>query len=84
VNAVAVADLDGRPVVVSGSGDHTVRVWDLQRSGPTVDDGLVIDVAADVLSALVRTRTLLVAAARGVLAIELRPPYGLPVPSEHH
>ncbi|MBG0820856.1 protein kinase [Planomonospora sp. ID91781] len=29
VNAVAVTELDGRSVVVSGSGDQTVRVWDL-------------------------------------------------------
>ena len=29
VTAVAVAELEGRPVVVSGSADHTVRVWEL-------------------------------------------------------
>ncbi|GGL04934.1 WD40 repeat domain-containing serine/threonine protein kinase [Planomonospora parontospora] len=29
VNEVAVTELDGRPVVVSGSGDQTVRVWNL-------------------------------------------------------
>ena len=29
VRAVAVGELDGRPVVVSGSSDGTVRVWDL-------------------------------------------------------
>ncbi|MGH8884123.1 MAG: hypothetical protein ACRDYX_02890 [Egibacteraceae bacterium] len=34
VRAVAVAELDGRPVAVSGSDDHTVRVWDLARRRP--------------------------------------------------
>jgi len=28
VNAVATGQLDGRTVVVSGSGDQTVRTWD--------------------------------------------------------
>ncbi|MGH3885207.1 MAG: hypothetical protein ACRDSZ_01345, partial [Pseudonocardiaceae bacterium] len=32
--AVAVAELDGRPVVVSGSDDHTVRVWELPTGAP--------------------------------------------------
>ena len=30
VHAVATAQLDGRPVVISGSFDKTVRVWDLE------------------------------------------------------
>jgi WD40 repeat protein len=32
--AVAVAELAGRPVVVSGSGDRSVRVWDLATGAP--------------------------------------------------
>ena len=32
--AVAAAELDGRPVVISGSGDRTVRVWDLATGDP--------------------------------------------------
>jgi WD40 repeat protein len=31
---VAAAELDGRPVVISGSGDGTVRVWDLATGAP--------------------------------------------------
>jgi WD40 repeat protein len=31
VSAVAAAEVDGRPVVISGSNDRTVRVWDLTR-----------------------------------------------------
>jgi WD40 repeat protein len=34
VTAVAVAQLEGRPVVVSGGRDGTVRVWDLARGSP--------------------------------------------------
>ena len=34
VRAVAAAELDGRPVVISGSGDRTVRVWDLATGTP--------------------------------------------------
>ena len=35
VSAVAVAELDGRPVVISGSDDRTVRVWDLATGAPS-------------------------------------------------
>jgi eukaryotic-like serine/threonine-protein kinase len=34
VNAIAIAQLDGRPVVVSGSEEGTVRVWDLATGAP--------------------------------------------------
>jgi WD40 repeat protein len=34
---VAVGELDGRPVAVSGGGDSTVRVWDL-ATGDSVGD----------------------------------------------
>jgi WD40 repeat protein len=34
IEAVAVGDLDGRPIAVSGSWYHTVRVWDLRNHQP--------------------------------------------------
>ena len=34
VRAVVVAELEGRPVVISGSDDKTVRVWDLATGAP--------------------------------------------------
>ena len=34
VQAVAAAELDGRPVVISGGSDGTVRVWDLATGDP--------------------------------------------------
>ena len=37
MNAVAAAELDGRPVVISGSDDRTVRVWDLATGAPVGD-----------------------------------------------
>ena len=37
VRAVAAAELDGRPVVISGSSDDTVRVWDLATGAPVGD-----------------------------------------------
>ena len=49
--AVAAAVLDGRPVVISGSRDRTVRVWDLATGAPVGDPftghgGEVLAVAA--------------------------------------
>ena len=73
VIAVAVGELDGRPVVVSGSDDATVRVWDLHGSGQAPDVSLTIEVAVGVLAVLARTRTLLIAATRGLVAIGLPP-----------
>ena len=37
VNAVATAELDGRPVVISGRDDGSVRVWDLATGEPVSD-----------------------------------------------
>jgi WD40 repeat protein len=57
VSAVAFGQLDGRPVVISGSGDRTVRVWDGPLAGldglpPIRGNGcrVCIDVAATVLA----------------------------------
>ena len=37
VRSVAVGELDGRPIVASGSSDDTVRVWDLATGTPVGD-----------------------------------------------
>jgi WD40 repeat protein len=50
VNTVAAAELDGRPVIVSGGEDRTLRIWDLATGTPigeplTGHDGAVKAVA---------------------------------------
>jgi hypothetical protein len=54
---VAAAELDGRPVVISGSSDRTVRVWDLATGTPVGDPftghgGRVTAVAAQISQGL--------------------------------
>lgn len=74
VMSVAVgAGADGRPVVVSGSSDGTVRVWDLATGAPvaTLDEiahGL-LDIALDGEGRA--TRGLVVATQRGLISLDV-------------
>lgn len=67
VRAMATANLEGRPVIVSGSGDETVRVWDLASGAPlqTIHIGIRVDGGAWALD------TFIVAHNKGMLAISL-------------
>jgi len=61
VLAVAAAELDGRPVVISGSDDRTVRVWDLATGTPVGDpltgyDGAVNAVTSETTRSPMQTR----------------------------
>jgi WD40 repeat protein len=40
VSALAVATLDGRPIVITGGGDSTVRAWDLSNGNLLLVAGL--------------------------------------------
>jgi WD40 repeat protein len=58
VNAVAVAVLDGRSVVISGSDDATVRLWDLAKGQPVrhIRRAVRLRHSAPVLTAVVQRR----------------------------
>ena len=65
--AVAVGELDGRPVIVSGGGDVTVRVWELAE-----DRELVITVRSTVEDLVWDGRGgIVLAAIAGVLRLKL-------------
>ena len=67
--------LDGRPVVVSGGDDHTVRVWDLATGTPV---GSVLDAPgglSSVVAVEVGGESLLGIAGQGLLCA--RPPVAL-------
>jgi WD40 repeat protein len=106
-----VAEMAGRPVVVSGSGDRTVRVWDLATGVPVGDSftwhsdtvtavsvqlrqgrtrivsaggdgrlhvtdyGSEVDLRCDLLAPLLASalsgRTCVVAAAQGLVAVQI-------------
>jgi WD40 repeat protein len=66
VGAVAVGKLDGRAIAVSGGDDQTLRVWDLAGSKLAV-----IEVGSAIRAVQMRSRTILVAADAGVMAIDL-------------
>jgi len=72
VGAVALAELEDGPVIVSGGGDGTVRVWDARTGVP----GLLIDLGSAVHSLAWSSAPprLAVAASRGLSVIELTHP----------
>ena len=58
VNAVAIGQLEGRTVIVSGGNDRTVRVWNLpdrtSRHTTAAVDSAVIDLASQTLAIALR------------------------------
>jgi transposase len=70
VSAVAVGELDDRPVIVSGGPDGTVRVWKLGDNSCR----LVIRLGSSVQGlALVHGNRIAVGAAAGVMLLDLQP-----------
>ena len=68
VNAVAVGERHGRPVIVSGSDDQTVRVWDLESERHVT---LRIELQHQVLSVASAADRLVVGTTAGLLRIDL-------------
>jgi WD40 repeat protein len=68
VSAVAVGELDGRPIAVSGSNDRTLRMWDLGGS-----ELAAIEVGSAIRAVRMRSPTILVGADAGVIVLELMP-----------
>ena len=73
VNAVAVGQLDGRPIVVSGSDDHTARLW--YRTHPSIgriDTRVVLDASSAIYGiAVSRPDMLAIATELGVIVVRL-------------
>ena len=66
VEAVAVGELDGRPIAISGGTDETVRVWDFGSWKPCA-----INVGSLVQSLALRSRTTVIGTNAGVMAIQI-------------
>jgi WD40 repeat protein len=67
VSSVAVGTIAGRDVIISGSWDNTVRVWD-----PTGGCLSVLPIGDRVEQASLAGTSLAVACPSGVLVVELR------------
>ena len=66
VGALAVAERQGRTVIVSGSSDNSIRVWDTQSLGLL----RTIDVGAPVLTLIfLLNSTLVVGTLRGLMPV---------------
>jgi hypothetical protein len=67
VLGVALGAVDGRPVALSGSDDHTVRLWNLRSKA-----SIAIELGAEVHAiALDRGTSIVVATEMGMVAIEI-------------
>jgi len=72
VRAVAVGQLDGRPVIVSGGFGGTVRSWDARTGAP----GLLIDLGSVVRGLALSSvpPRLVVSTSQGLIVIDLSRP----------
>ena len=68
VKAVAVGERHGRPVIVSGSDDRTVRVWDLESERHAT---LRIELQHRVLSVASTANRLVIGTAAELLRVDL-------------
>lgn len=71
VEAVALGEMDGRPIAVTGGADHTVRVWDL-AAGQQLGEHLVSDTSVtSVAVGRLGRRTIAVTGGRDVVVWDL-------------
>lgn len=65
VTPVAVGEVDGRPIAVTGSEDQTVRIWDLRESrSSTIAVGAPIEALA-----LIKPSGIVVGTSSGLLRL---------------
>jgi len=71
INAVAIGEANGVPVVISGGDEGTVRVWDLGGDRPAPHPAPVLHVEANITALVLADGLVLIGTERGLMAVRL-------------